>query len=93
MQSHSHTDPDPEAFDITGVVVRAQPDRLQPIRALLTQLRGVEVHAVHESGNMVVTIEELAGEKLALDTLSEINKIPGVLSTSLVYHHTEQESH
>jgi nitrate reductase NapD len=84
---------EPESFDITGVVVRTLPDQLTQIRDQLQLLRGVEVHAVNDSGNMVVTIEELNGEKLALDTLSTINKIPGVLSTSMVYHHTDQESH
>ncbi|WP_210396945.1 chaperone NapD [Motiliproteus sediminis] len=83
----------PDSFDITGVVVRALPARLAAIREQLHQLRGVEVHAVNDTGQMVVTIEELNGEKLALDTLSSINKIPGVLSTSMVYHHAEQESH
>jgi len=82
-----------EQFDITGVVVRAKPEQLEPIRAQLAQLRGVEVHALNPAGNLVVTIEELDGEKLALDTLSQINQIPGVLATTLVYHHTGTESH
>lgn len=82
-----------EQFDITGVVVRAKPEQLDPIRMQLNALRGVEVHAVNENGNMVVTIEEQGGEKIALDTLSQINQIPGVLATTLVYHHTGEEAH
>ncbi|RDE24074.1 hypothetical protein DV711_00240 [Motiliproteus coralliicola] len=81
-----------ELFDITGVVVRTAPDQSKAVAERLTEMKGVEVHAVGDEGNLVVTVEELDGEKFALKTIEDINNMPGVLSTSLVYHHTEDES-
>lgn len=82
----------PEQFDITGVVVRAVPDQTVSVADSLNALKGVEVHAVGDEGNLVVTVEELHGEKFALKTIETINSMPGVLSTSLVYHHSEDGS-
>ena len=80
-----------EQFDITGVVVRTAPKQTEAVATRLVELKGVEVHAVGDEGNLVVTVEELDGEKFALKTIEEINNMPGVLSTSLVYHHTEED--
>ena len=80
-----------ELFDITGVVVRSTPDQAQAVAGSLAELKGVEVHAIGEGGNLVVTVEELNGEKFALKTIETINNMPGVLSTSLVYHHDEAD--
>ncbi|MEH6814856.1 MAG: chaperone NapD [Motiliproteus sp.] len=81
-----------ELFDITGLVVRSKPSKAQSVADQLQQFKGVEVHAIGDKGNLVVTIEELDGEKLAVDTLTQINNIPGVITSSLIYHHTEEES-
>ncbi|MEH6814226.1 MAG: chaperone NapD, partial [Motiliproteus sp.] len=64
---------DQELFDITGLVVRTQPEKAQTVADQLELLKGVEVHAIGDKGNLVVTIEELDGEKLAVDTLTQIN--------------------
>ena len=80
-----------ELFDITGIVVRTPPTKSQAIAASLTELKGVEVHAIGDEGKLVVTVEELDGEKHALKTIETINNMPGVLSTSLVYHHDESD--
>ncbi len=82
---------DQELFDITGLVVRSQPAKAQQVADQLELLKGVEVHAIGDQGNLVVTIEELNGEKLAVDTLTQINNVPGVISSSLIYHHNEDE--
>jgi nitrate reductase NapD len=85
--------PDPqERFDITGVVVRAVPGQASDVADSLNRLKGVEVHAIGDEGNLVVTVEELGGEKYALKTIETINSMPSVLSTSLVYHHSEDGS-
>lgn len=80
-----------EQFDITGIVVRTPPTKAKAIAASLTELNGVEVHVIGDEGNLVVTVEELDGEKHALKTIETINNMPGVLSTSLVYHHDETD--
>jgi nitrate reductase NapAB chaperone NapD len=80
-----------ELFDITGLVVRTPPAKAKAIAASLSELKGVEVHAIGDEGNLVVTVEELDGEKHALKTIETINNMPGVLATSLVYHHDESD--
>ncbi len=91
MQSQSQPQDTQEQFDITGMVVRTVPAKTAAIVASLDQLKGVEVHAMGDGGNLVVTVEELGGEKFALKTMETINNMPGVLSTSLVYHHDESD--
>ncbi len=78
-----------EQYDVTGLVVRARPEQAQDVAGRLEAFRGVEVHAIGAEGNLVVTIEELDGEKLAVDTLKQISHVTGVLSTSLIYHHSD----
>ncbi|MCW8884868.1 MAG: chaperone NapD [Motiliproteus sp.] len=84
-------DQQPESFDISGLVVRTQPEKAHQVAEQLELLKGVEVHAIGEEGNLVVTIEELDGEKMAVDTITKITNVPGVISTSLIYHHSEDE--
>jgi len=75
-------------MNIAGVVVFAVPTSGEEVQANLATLSGVEVHAVSDEGKMVVTIEDQYESDLA-DTLLEMQKLNGVLSASLVYHHNE----
>lgn len=79
-------------LDITGVVVRTRPERAGAVAARLAKMPGVEVHAIGDEGNLVVTIEEHGGDKIAVDTLTAMAQLPGVVATSLVYHHAEPDS-
>jgi len=75
-------------MNIAGVVVFASPNAATELQTQLTTLSGVEVHAVSDEGKMVVTIENQHESDLA-DTVMEVQKLEGVLSASLVYHHNE----
>lgn len=92
QQPQIHNPDTEELFDITGLVVRTSPSKTSAVAESLTELNGVEVHVIGDEGNLVVTVEELDGEKHALKTIETINNMPGVLSTSLVYHHDEADS-
>lgn len=83
----------PERFDITGVVVRARPEMAAEVAGRLGDMPGVEVHAIGGEGHLVVTIEESGGERLTIDSLSAMADLPGVLATSLIYHHAENEAY
>ena len=74
---------------ISGVIVRAWPHCLQDVSRRLDNLPGVEVHVSDPSGKLIVTVEELPGEKLMVDRLTEINAVAGVLSAALIYAHQE----
>lgn len=78
----------PTAVNITGVVVYANPLRLEAVRAALEAIEGVEVHAVVPTGRLVVTVER-PDDHAATETLQAVARAEGVLSTALVYHHDE----
>lgn len=76
--------------NICGVLVHIRPEERQSITTSLEALPGVEVHMVSDQGKMVVTVED-AGGTWAGATIEQFNKIPGVLSVALVYHHFDSE--
>jgi nitrate reductase NapD len=74
--------------NITGIVVSAQPGQADALREQLAAMAGVEVHAVTPEGRMVVTVEKATDREMT-DVFDALNKLPGVLSAALVYHHDE----
>lgn len=74
---------------ISGLVVCALPERMDEVANRLSDMSGVEVHDKDPEGKMVVTVEELPGEKIMVDRISEISAAEGVLSSALVYTHQE----
>ena len=75
-------------MNISGLLIHAQPQRVENVRARLEQLPGIEVHAVTAEGHLVVTVEG-NGEQEMTQTFDRLNAIPGVHATTLVYHHSE----
>ncbi len=71
---------------ISGVLVKARPERLDDIEQALGAMQGVEVHGSNEDGRMVVIVEqEDAGQ--VCDTLLHMQQVPGVLAANMIYHH------
>ncbi|MBI5041835.1 MAG: chaperone NapD [Gammaproteobacteria bacterium] len=79
-------------MNISGVIVRARPEKLAAVRARLADIAGVEIHAATEDGRLIVTVEEESDRDLA-DTVLSLHDVPGVLSASMVYHQYLDESH
>lgn len=74
---------DPE-LHIASLVVHATPKRAPGIAAALDALPGAQVHAATEGGKLIVTLEaETAHEMLA--QIGRIQRLPGVLSATVVY--------
>ncbi|BAN34214.1 nitrate reductase biosynthesis protein [Sulfuricella denitrificans skB26] len=78
-------------MNISGIVVHASPDNIDIVRSQLEKISGVEVHAASPEGKMVVTIEKPSDRETA-DMFEEIGRIPGILSTAMVYHHFEPDT-
>ena len=81
-----------EAIDpvnIAGVVVRTRPEESKKVAENLIRMKGVEVHAISDEGNLVVTVEESSEEKQIVSTLQSLADVPGVIATSLVYSHSD----
>jgi nitrate reductase NapD len=71
--------------NVCGLVVHVRPDRVESVEAEISALPGVEIHQAADQGRLVVTAIDEDGVT-ALDQIAAINRIPGVVSTSLVYH-------
>lgn len=75
-------------MDISGVLVRSYPENSQSVQQSLALMEGVEVHGSNEDGRIVVTVEQENAGKMS-DLLVLMHDIPGVLSTSMIYHQFE----
>jgi nitrate reductase NapD len=72
--------------DILSCVVHTRPGYGPTVADHLGPLPGVEVHAGIEVDKLVVTIEDTA-EHRAADLLGELNRVPAVINTVLIYHY------
>ena len=69
---------------IASLVVHAVPARLGEVEQALHGVAGSEVHAASPTGKLVVTLEQPSAESMSEAVLA-IQRLPGVLSASLVY--------
>ena len=77
-------------MNICGALVFAVPDRVEEIACNLARYAGVEVHNASSDGRIIVTAEDTC-RSTAFDALRDIAALKGVIATSLVYHHFEQD--
>lgn len=77
-----------EEVHIAGVIVHADPARLQPVRAQILAIPLARIHAAGADGRMVVTLETDSTPR-TLDYMDAIRALPGVLNVALVYQHAE----
>lgn len=75
-------------FNMCGVLVHAVPQRATLVAEALKGLPGVEVHTIAEHGRIVVTVED-TDQALAIDQLSAIHRLDGVVAAALIYHQFE----
>jgi nitrate reductase NapD len=77
-------------YNVCGVLVHTRPSEVEVVMRRLVGLPGVEVHAATEEGRLVVTVED-TDACLAIDTITDVFQIPGVINASLVYQYTDEE--
>ncbi len=77
-------------MNISGVVVYTRPEAIEQVQAQLASQAGVEVHAIGEKGQMVVTVEQPSDQAMA-DTVLGLQNMPGVLSAAMVYHNFDSD--
>ena len=70
---------------IASLIVLARPELFDGVKANLRLLQGVELHQESPEGKLVVVLE-MPGESPLLQRIEQINRLPGVLNASLVYH-------
>jgi nitrate reductase NapD len=77
-----------DELHISSLVVQALPAMLRPVREAIARLPGAEIAVVAAGGRIVVTLETL-DEAEFLKRFAEIDRLPGVISTMLVFHQVE----
>lgn len=77
-------------MNISGVVVRTLPEKIHAVEDILLNMEGVEVHGHNDDGRMVVTIEQ-ENTRESSDVILQMQNVPGVLSTMMIYHQFEDE--
>lgn len=75
-------------MNVCGVLVHVNPARLDEVVATMRKLGGLEVHGAAPGGRVVVTVEDTE-TTLALDALTAIHKLDGIVAASLVFHSFE----
>ena len=75
-------------MNICGVLVHIVPDQADSVTAAIGSIPGAEVHEIQDNGRLIVTVEDTA-QTAAIDGLSSIHRLPGVVAAALVYHHFE----
>jgi len=77
-------------MNVTGVLVRARPERFPEVMSALAGIPGVEVHASEmESGRIVVTVED--GEGFSVEaSLLKLQLVDGISDASLVYQYSDE---
>ncbi|MDM8566681.1 chaperone NapD [Candidatus Halobeggiatoa sp. HSG11] len=73
-------------MNISGVLVTANPDKINIVKQQLTEISGLEIHAVAEDGRLVITLE-CDNDKTMADTVIEINNCEGVSSAVITYQY------
>ena len=76
-------------MNVYSLVVRAIPEKMTHVRALLLTIPGVEIHQEHE-GRLIVTVEDVPGYRTS-DALAVIQGFDGIMSTTLAYEFCDDE--
>jgi nitrate reductase NapD len=74
-----------ETVHIASLLIHIRPELLDAVKTNLRQLDGLELHQESPQGKLVVVLET-QHERHILDRIDQINSLPGVLNTALVYH-------
>jgi nitrate reductase NapD len=73
---------------ICSLVIQAKPEYLDTVNESLNTMNGVEIHAQNENGKIVVCIDHPSREYCS-KAMTDMTRINGVMSTSLVYEYQE----
>lgn len=73
---------------ICSLVVQAIPENLDAVCQSLTSMEGVEIHAKTDQGKLIVSLDH-PSRSYCGNTMTDMTRINGVMSASLVYEYQE----
>ena len=74
-----------DALHIASLLVHCRPELLDAVKRNLVLLPGLELHQESAAGKVVVVLEA-EHESAILQTIDQIQQLPGVLNAALIYH-------
>ena len=74
---------------ISSLVVRTRPATLSKVHDRIDAMPEAEVYGKHEDGRLVVVLDT-ANNRLAADTITDIQNQPDILSATLIYQYDDQ---
>ena len=77
-------------MNISGVLVHANPEKLDQVNEQLLAMPGVEIHAATDDGRLVVTIEN-DDDKVIVDTVMNLHQHDGIISAVMVYQYSNDD--
>jgi nitrate reductase NapD len=77
-------------MNISSVVLRALPSKLDIVRQALATLPGVEIHHDGGNGRFVLTLEDV-DDITPERTFTQLQTMEGVLNASLVYQYCDEK--
>ena len=76
-------------MNISGVLVRARPERFPEVMAALQTIGGAQVHQSDESGGRIVlTLEDGPGHSVE-ESLLKVHLVDGISDAALVYQYSD----
>lgn len=72
---------------LCSCVIQTGPGQGAPVAARVAAIAGCEVHGGIAGDKLIVTIEEYPGGPASADLLVDLNRLPGVVNTILIYHY------
>lgn len=77
-------------MNVSGVLVRARPERFPEVIEALRSIGGVEIHETRtEGGQIVLTVED--GPQWSVeDSLLKVHLVDGISDAALVYQYSDE---
>ncbi len=77
-----------DEIHIASLIVHARPGRIDAVREALLNEPGIEVPVTDGYGKLVITLEATGIAEMSR-RMEWIHQIDGLISSTLVYHHSE----
>jgi nitrate reductase NapD len=75
-------------MEISSMILRTRPERLEGVRSQVRAIPGVEIHGDSGDGRLIVTVEDGEDYKVE-DSITRLHEVDGVMAISLVYEYCD----
>jgi nitrate reductase NapAB chaperone NapD len=77
-------------MNVSGVLVRARPERFPEVISALRDIGGVEIHETREAGGQIVLTVEDGPHWSVEDSLLKVHLVDGISDAALVYQYSDE---